>query len=145
MVGFYNAGDRVRHWGKRGAFWGGIWGLLFGSAFFAIPGLGPILVAGPLVGWIVAGLEGAALVGGLSAVGAGLFSLGIPKDSVLEYEIALKTDQFLLLMDGTAAEASRAHEIIVATNPVALHVHTGVTDKEYDESEYQRELALAKG
>jgi len=33
-----------------GAFWGGFWGLLFGSAAFAIPGLGPILLAGPLVG-----------------------------------------------------------------------------------------------
>jgi uncharacterized membrane protein len=58
VVGYYNAGDRVRFWGKEGAFWGGIWGFLFGSAAFAIPGIGPILAAGPLVAWIVAGLEG---------------------------------------------------------------------------------------
>ena len=38
-----------------------------------IPGLGPILVAGPLVAWIVAGLEGAVEVGALGALGAGLF------------------------------------------------------------------------
>ena len=49
VVGYYNAGDRMKYWGKMGAFWGGVWGLLFGSALFAIPGLGPILVAGPLV------------------------------------------------------------------------------------------------
>ena len=54
VVGYYNAGDRMKRWGKFGAFWGGFWGLLFGSAMFAIPGLGPILVAGPLVAWIVA-------------------------------------------------------------------------------------------
>jgi len=71
VVGYYNAGDRMKYWGKIGAFWGGLWGLLFGSAMFAIPGLGPILVAGPLVLWIVAGLEGAAVVGGVSAIGAG--------------------------------------------------------------------------
>ena len=49
VVGYYNAGDRMKYWGKMGAFWGGVWGLLYGSALFAIPGLGPILVAGPLV------------------------------------------------------------------------------------------------
>ena len=47
VIGYYNTGDRMKRWGKIGAFWGGFWGLLFGSAFFAIPGIGPILVAGP--------------------------------------------------------------------------------------------------
>ena len=51
VVGYYNAGDRMKYWGKQGAFWGGLWGMLFGAAFFAIPGIGPILVAGPLVAW----------------------------------------------------------------------------------------------
>ena len=69
VVGYYNAGDRMKQWGKFGAFWGGIWGLLFGSAFFWIPGVGPLLVAGPLVALILGGLEGAAVVGGLSALG----------------------------------------------------------------------------
>jgi hypothetical protein len=59
----------MKYWGKLGAFWGGFWGLLFGSAMFAIPGIGPILVAGPLVAWIVAGLEGAVVVGGFSGNG----------------------------------------------------------------------------
>jgi uncharacterized membrane protein len=63
VTGYYNAGDRMKYWGKMGAFWGGFWGLLFGSAAFMIPGLGALLVAGPLVGWIVAGLEGAVVVG----------------------------------------------------------------------------------
>ena len=53
VVGYYNTGDRMKHWGKMGAFWGGLWGMLFGSAFFLIPGIGPLLVAGPLVAWIV--------------------------------------------------------------------------------------------
>ena len=42
VVGYYNSGDRMKYWGKVGAFWGGFWGLLFGSAVFMIPGLGPI-------------------------------------------------------------------------------------------------------
>src|ERR1700688_1413738 len=116
VVGYYNAGDRMKRWGKSGAFWGGFWGLLLGSAFFAIPGIGPVLVAGPLVAWIIGALEGAVVVGGVSAIRAGLFSSGIPKDSVLQYEVALKTDRFLLMVHGTAEEAARAREIIKGTN-----------------------------
>ena len=123
VVGYYNAGDRMKYWGKMGAFWGGIWGLLFGSAFFLIPGVGPLLVAGPLVGWIVGALEGAVVVGGLSALGAGLYSLGIPKNSILRYETALKTGKFVVIAHGTAEEAARAREIINRTNPEALEEH----------------------
>ena len=45
VVGYYNAGDRMKYWGKMGAFWGGLWGMLFGAAFFWVPGVGPLLVA----------------------------------------------------------------------------------------------------
>ena len=53
-----------------------------------IPGLGPVTVLGPLVGGLVGALGGAVVVGGLSALGAGLYSIGIPRDSIVEYETA---------------------------------------------------------
>jgi hypothetical protein len=127
VVGYYNTGDRMMYWGKMGAFWGGFWGLLFGSALFVIPGLGPILVAGPLVAWIVAALEGAVVVGGLSALGAGLYSIGIPKDSIVKYETALKTDQYLLVAHGTPAEVAKAKDVIEATHPAYCTLHTAET------------------
>ena len=71
VVGYYTTGDRMKYWGKLGAVWGGFWGILIGAGAFAIPGIGPVLVAGPLVGSIIGALEGAAVVGGLTAVGAG--------------------------------------------------------------------------
>jgi uncharacterized membrane protein len=123
VVGYYNLGDRMKRWGKTGAFWGGFWGLLFGSAFFAVPGIGPVLVAGPLVAWIVSGLEGAAVVGGLSALGAALFGAGIPKDSVIEYETALKSDKFLLIVNGSAADVAKAKAVLETTKPAHLAVH----------------------
>jgi uncharacterized membrane protein len=123
VVGYYNAGDRMKHWGTVGAFWGGFWGLLFGSAFFAIPGIGPVLVAGPLVAWIVAGLEGAAVVGGVSAIGGGLASIGIPKDSILQYELALKTDKFLLVVHGSPDAVDKAKDIIKGTKHSSYTVH----------------------
>jgi hypothetical protein len=123
VVGYYNAGDRMKYWGKMGAFWGGFWGLLFGSAAFMIPGIGPLLVAGPLVGWIVAGLEGAVVVGGVSAAGAGLFSLGIPKDSVLKYEVALKSDAFLLVYHGSHEGALQVERLLQKSGHTSLDLH----------------------
>ena len=123
VVGYYNAGDRMKAWGKMGAFWGGLWGILFGAAFFVIPGIGPIVVAGPLVGALVGALEGAVVIGGLSALGAGLVGIGIPKDSVIKYETALKTDKFLLVAHGTADEVARASDIIKSTGVAESDVH----------------------
>jgi hypothetical protein len=123
VVGYYNTGDRMKYWGKLGAFWGGFWGLLFGSALFVIPGIGPLLMAGPIVGWIVAGLEGAVVMGGLSALGAGLYSIGIPKDSIVQYETAVKSGKYVLIAHGSLAEIDQAKQIISGTKPETLEEH----------------------
>jgi hypothetical protein len=124
VVGYYNSGDRMKCWGKVGAFWGGLWGLLFGSAVFAIPGFGPVLVGGPLVSWIVAALEGAVVVGGISALGAGLASIGIPKDSVIKYETALKADKYLLLVHGSPDAVFDARFILDGSGTSNCCVHS---------------------
>jgi len=123
VVGYYNTGDRMGYWGKLGAFWGGFWGLLFGSAFFVVPGIGPIVVGGPIVGWIISALEGAAVVGGISAVGAALYSIGIPKDSILKYENSLKLNKFLVIVHGTTGEISQARDILHGDKSIETNVH----------------------
>ncbi len=123
VVGYYNAGDRMMYWGKLGAFWGGLWGMLFGWAFFFVPGVGPLLVAGPLVTWIVGALEGALVTGGLTALGAGLYSIGIPKNSVLQYEAKVKAGKFLLVLHGTPQEVERAKERLDNTQATETTIH----------------------
>jgi uncharacterized membrane protein len=127
VVGYYNAGDRMKYWGKLGAFWGGLWGLLVGSAFFWVPGVGQLVIGGPLVSWIVGALEGAAVVGGLSALGAGLYSIGIPKDSVVKYEKAIKNDKYLLVAHGTADQVNRAREILEGSAAYEVEAHVAET------------------
>ena len=112
-----------RDGGLLGRFLGGMWGLLFGSAFFWVPGIGPLLVAGPLVVWIVGALEGAVVVGGLSALGAGLYSIGIPKNSVVKYETEVKNGKLLLVAHGTAEDVERAREILHQTGAETTTVH----------------------
>jgi hypothetical protein len=123
VVGYYTTGDRMALWGKYGAFWGGFWGLLFGSAFFMIPGIGPLVMFGPVVAWVVAALEGAVVVGGLSAVGAGLYSIGIPKNSVLKYETSLKAGKFMLVAHGTIDEITNAKEILATHGASETQLH----------------------
>ena len=112
VVGYYNAGDRMLYWGTQGAFWGGFWALLFGSGFFMVPGVGPLLVAGPFVAALVGALESAAVVGGFSALGAALVSIGIPNNSIVQYEGCIKSGQFLMVAHGTPEEVERAKELL---------------------------------
>ena len=123
LVGCYDTGDRMRYWGEIGALWGGIWGLLIGSAFFLIPGIGPLLVAGPLVSCIVGALEGALVVGGVSALGAGLYSIGIPQDSILKYEAALTSGKYVVIAQSSLEEAAHIRDIIIRTNPESSAGH----------------------
>ena len=123
VVGFYNTGDRVRFWGGRGAFWGGLWGLFFGGVFLTTPLVGPVIVLGYLTVALISALEGALVVGGLSALGAALGSIGVPKDSVIQYETALAADSFLVMAHGESSEVSHAKAILDGAGHSQLDVH----------------------
>lgn len=123
VAGFYNTGDRVKFWGKYGAFWGGLWGLFFGGLFLTVPFFGPVVVLGHLAVIAASALEGIVVVGGLSAIGAALYSIGIPKDSVLRYEKAIKADRFLLVVHGTSTEVERARRILKNAGSTQIDVH----------------------
>jgi len=123
-VGFYTRGDRMKSWGGLGLFWGALWGMLLGAAFFWIPGIGPLGVAGPFVHMLVSGAEGAAVVGGASALGAALMSLGVPKDGVIKYESSLRADKYLLIVHGSAAEVEQARQIIERTKALETASYT---------------------
>ena len=111
-TGFYNTGDRVKSWGKTGALWGGIWGGLVGSGLFLLPGVGAVVAAGPIVAAIAGAIDGAVITGGMTAIGGALASIGIPKDSIIKYETAIKTDKYLVVFDGDDKELQTAKQFI---------------------------------
>ncbi|MGB8869317.1 MAG: hypothetical protein WCC96_08750 [Rhodomicrobium sp.] len=123
VEGFYNAGDRVKFWGSRGAYWGALWGWLAGALFITIPGAGGVVVLGYFAGIVLSTIEGAVVAGGLSALGAALYSIGIPKNSVIAYETALKADQFLVMVHGSSEEAARGKAILETLKPSSVHMH----------------------
>ena len=128
VIGFYTAGDRIAFWGKNGAIWGGLWGLFYGGMMLTLPLFGPVVVLGHLAAMVLGAIEGAVMVGGFSALGAALFSTGIPEDSVIEYEESLKADGFLVVAHGSADEMARAKTILETTNPTHLDLHQDVED-----------------
>ena len=119
-VGFYTSGDRMKFWGAQGAFWGSLWGLLFGGALFFIPAVGPLVVMGPLVGWIAGALEGAVVGGAVGVLGAALADLGIPKDQIIKYEVEVKAGKFMVLANGSADMVEMARGVLRPTNPTFL-------------------------
>ena len=111
-MGFYTTGDRIKSWGGLGAFWGAIWGLLLAPAVFVLPGVGVVAMAGPVVAALASALEGAVVVGGVSALGAALAQIGFPKDQIIKFETALKADKYVLAVHGTADEVLKARAVL---------------------------------
>lgn len=124
IAGFLNAGDRAKSFGKWGALWGGLVGTLVGYTLMFAPLTGPVIVMGPLAAALVAGLEGAVVVGGASALVGALTALGIQKNSRLRYETALKANKFILVVHGDAREIKRAHELLAASGLASFDHHT---------------------
>lgn len=126
VMGFYNAGDRIKIWGKQGAVWGGLWGALLGGLLVTAPAIGPVVIVGYLGAVAVTAIESAVVVGGVSAIGAAIYSIGIPKDSVLRYETAVKADGFLVMVHGNAAEVERARALL-AQSASSVDVHNDLS------------------
>lgn len=123
VVGYLNLGDRVKFFGKLGAFWGALAGILLGSAILFVPVAGNLIILGPLTATILGGLEGAVVGGAASALLGALTSVGIPKDSVLRYETALRANKYLVVLHGDREAVVRAQQILRGSGPASVDHH----------------------
>ena len=123
VIGYYNGTNRVKFWGKRGAFWGGLWGVVFNPAFMCVPGAGSLTAGGLLFTTIASGLSTAIFTGSLTALGAALYSIGVPRNSIIHYETAVKMKKFLLIVHGTHDEIEYASDILNAGREVEVAVY----------------------
>ena len=120
VVGFYTTGDRIRRWGESGVLWGCTIGLMYAAALLVIPDMGAGARGVSLAFFIQSAVGGAAFVGALSAIGAGLYSMALRKDSVLKYEVLLKTDDEFLLLAAGEEDAAAARDIVWTPRTVGL-------------------------
>jgi len=129
-VGFYASGDRMQVWGAQGALWGSLWGMLVGGAFFLVPGVGPLVVLGPLAGWIAGALEGAVVGGAGGVLAAGLSSLGVPEASVVKYELEVKAGKFLVIVHGGPALVEQARSVLARAGALHVDAHAALTTRD---------------
>ncbi|KAA2236603.1 general stress protein [Salinarimonas soli] len=115
-VGFVTADSRIESWGKTGALWGSLGGLLVGAALVTVPGVGPVLAAGPIAQVIATALAGGAVGGGASALGAAFGSLGLSHGHVVRYEAEIKADQYLVIAHMAAEDADIARRVLRRLN-----------------------------
>jgi hypothetical protein len=121
-LGLYyaNAGERVKGWGKIGAFWGGLWGLLTGAAgMFLIPGVGPVMAAGPVVEALAGALTGAGVAGGAMAGAAAVSHLivamrrsGVPEKDLEALHAALEDGEYVVMLRLDGREVERWQSVL---------------------------------
>lgn len=118
--GFLSWQDTSKAGATGGAYWGtffgGLFGILVGAGVIFIPGMAPLVIAGPitgvLAGWLegtIVGGAGAAAIGGLAGA---LGGLGIPKNEVLKYETKIQAGEFIILVTGTNEDVTQAKQML---------------------------------
>ncbi|WP_292663987.1 hypothetical protein [Nitratifractor sp.] len=102
----------VAFWGAQGGIWGSILGLLLGGSLFVIPGIGPIVGAGPIAG-ALAGFGGG-LVAGATAVGLvdALVEWGLGSAKAKHYKELIGEGKVLVLVRGKIQEVEDAAQIL---------------------------------
>ena len=126
-----------------GAIVGGTLGVLAGIGALAIPGVGPLIAAGPIMG-ALAGVGAGGAVGGL--VGA-LIGMGIPEYEAKRYEGRVKEGGILVSIHcDTSEEISRAKDLFKATggHDIASSGESshGVANKDKDGRTYVKTAPL---
>lgn len=121
--GFVTSCDVGKSAAQTGAWVGGIFGLLVGAAFFWVPGVGPLIVAGSLTAALAGGLEGAVAGAAVTGFLGWLTALGISKEHILKYQESVKAGRYLVIAHGTADQVATAKKTLEATQPAELNAH----------------------
>ena len=90
---------------------GGLTGLLIGLGTLAIPGIGPVMLAGAVATAIATTLAGGAIGAAVGGLIGSLVGLGIPEHRAQIYHDYVVDGDYLVIVDGTEAEILRAETI----------------------------------
>lgn len=111
-----NVGNKADEGAGAGAVTGGILGgatgLLVGLGALAIPGVGPIVLAGEVATALATTLAGGAIGAAAGGLIGALIGLGIPEERARVYSDRVSRGHYLVLVDGSEAEIARAEAIL---------------------------------
>lgn len=95
-----------------GGVLGGATGLLVGLGALAIPGVGPIVLAGEVATALATTLAGGAIGAAAGGLIGALVGLGIPEEKARNYNDRVSRGHYLVMVDGSEAEIARAQSIL---------------------------------
>jgi hypothetical protein len=119
LNGFVTTGDIAGPSAATGAWVGGLFGLLAGSALLFIPGAGALVVLGPLAGAAVGAAEGALVAGAVGAV-LGHF---VAQKHLPKYEQLVRAGSYLVVVQGTEDEVARAQQALIDAGSTDVQRH----------------------
>lgn len=105
-LAYTNTAERVKAWGEHGAAWGALWGLLAGATgLFVLPGIGPLLAAGPMVEALGGAIAGAAAAGGVMSgaavvteLASALHRIGVPAQEIEQIHNAIESGRYVVIL-----------------------------------------------
>jgi len=121
--GFVSRGDYAGAGAETGAWFGGMFGLFIGAGILILPGLGLVVVAGPIAAALLAGIEGAVAGTALGSLAGALVGWGVPKDRALEYETQVKGGKFLVIVRSNPEVVASARSLLAAPGPDHIDVY----------------------
>jgi len=137
-VYYSSVGERMKGWGKQGAFWGGLWGMITGAAgIFLFPGVGPVMAAGPVVEAIIAAAGGASIGGGAlagvaaaSQLSVAIHRMGVPEKEIDRIQNLINDGYYMLLLivDNSVATDWRNRLQLNNAEPVMSYPYVGLLD-----------------
>jgi hypothetical protein len=119
LTGYVTTGDIAGPSAATGAWVGGLFGLLAGSALLFVPGAGPLIVLGPLAA-AAAGAGQGALLGGVVGAVLGHF---VAKRHLPKYEKLVQAGNYLVVVHGTDEEVDQARQALTTAGSTDVQRH----------------------
>jgi hypothetical protein len=122
-TGLVSRGDYVKAGAETGALFGWLFGLCVGAGFLVLPGLGLVVVAGPISAALLASIEGGAAGAVVGSLAGALIGWKVPKERALKYETQVKGGKFLIVVRSTPAVVARAQNLLAPKGAEHIEVY----------------------
>lgn len=122
-TGLYITDGQIRYQGSQGSFWNGLWIRLSGAGFFLLPALGALVAAGPIAHLLTKEYTGIDVGSGLSVLAQAFFGIGIPVNSICQYEESVNSGKLMLIIHGLHGDIEFACQLLHSkTQQVTVHM-----------------------
>jgi hypothetical protein len=105
------AGEAAIKGAEAGGALGGLAGLLVGLGVIAIPGIGPVMLAGAAATALATVISGSVIGSAAGGLVGGLIGLGIPRERAETYSNRVSDGEYLVMVEGSEADIVLAESI----------------------------------